>query len=92
VRCLVLGSLLVSLVSPLPAFAFDFLPLGDLPGGTFSSEATGVSGDGSIVVGRGTSASGPEAFVWDATNGMRGLGDLAGGIFSSEAWAISDEG
>ncbi len=43
----------------------DFIPLGDLPGGTFFSLANGVSADGSVVVGRGTSALGSEAFIWD---------------------------
>ena len=47
--------------------------LGDLAGGSFNSRAYGVSADGSAVVGRGSSASGTEAFVWDETNGMRGL-------------------
>jgi len=48
-------------------------PLGDLPGGSFSSEARAVSADGSVVVGRGATASGDRAFVWDATNGMQSL-------------------
>ena len=48
-------------------------PLGDLPGGSFSSEARAVSADGTVVVGRGATASGNRAFVWDAANGMRSL-------------------
>jgi uncharacterized membrane protein len=51
--------------------------LGDLAGGAFSSTATGVSGDGSVVVGIGYTGApaylGLEAFIWDATNGMRNL-------------------
>jgi hypothetical protein len=47
--------------------------LGDLPGGTFSSKALAVSFDGSIVVGWGNTDIGQEAFIWDATNGMRNL-------------------
>lgn len=47
--------------------------LGDLPGGQFQSEARAVSGDGSIVVGSSTSAEYGEAFIWDKTNGIRGL-------------------
>ena len=47
--------------------------LGDLPGGSFSSFASGVSSDGSVVVGSGRSSSGGEAFIWDETNGMRAL-------------------
>ena len=45
--------------------------LGDLPGGAFYSRAFGISADGSTVVGLGTTASGHEAFIWDAENGMR---------------------
>jgi uncharacterized membrane protein len=40
--------------------------LGDLPGGEFFSHGAGVSADGSVVVGGGTSASGFEAFRWTA--------------------------
>jgi probable HAF family extracellular repeat protein len=47
--------------------------LGDLPGGTFESLAFGVSGDGSVVVGRGRTATGLSAFVWDPVNGIREL-------------------
>ena len=38
-----------------------------------SGHASGVSADGSVVVGVGASSSGGEAFVWDETNGMRAL-------------------
>jgi uncharacterized membrane protein len=47
--------------------------LGDLAGGGFTSVANAVSGDGSVIVGYGNSASGVEAFIWDETNGMREL-------------------
>ena len=47
--------------------------LGDLAGGSFWSSATAVSFDGQIIVGNSTSASGDEAFIWDAVNGMRSL-------------------
>jgi len=50
--------------------------LGDLPGGDYASRALGVSGDGSVVVGRGTSALGYEAFVWNPDDGMRALKDV----------------
>ncbi len=76
--------------------------LGDLAGGGFASQANGVSGDGSIIVGRGTSASGTEAFLWDATNGMRnlqsvlttdfGLGASLTGWQLAEARGISADG
>jgi probable HAF family extracellular repeat protein len=69
-----------------------YVPLGDLPDGTFGSQATGCTADGSVLVGSGESASGHEAFRWTAGGGMVGLGDLAGGAFFSEANAVSDDG
>src|SRR5262245_32489317 len=73
--------------------------LGDLPGGTFQSFANGVSGDGTIVVGESTTATGPQAFIWDAVNGMRFLTaeleaqgvDMTGWRLTS-AQAISTDG
>ncbi len=74
--------------------------LGDLAGGDFGSRAYGVSADGSVVVGTGTSAeTGASAFIWDTTNGMRHLKtaltdyglDLTGWILV-EAWDVSDDG
>ena len=32
------------------------------------------------LIGTSRSASGNEAFIWDASNGMQGLGDPPGGI------------
>lgn len=64
--------------------------LGNLPGG-FGIFAFGVSGDGSTVVGRGTSASGPEAFLWTAGGGMERLWDvlLAQGINpAASGWSV----
>ena len=65
--------------------------LGDLDGGAFDSRATGVSANGAVVVGVGTSASGPEAFRWEG-GVMSGLGDLDGGAFQSQANAVSADG
>jgi probable HAF family extracellular repeat protein len=67
------------------------LGLGDLPGGSFSSFASGVSGDGSVVVGLSNSLNGSEAFRW-TTGGMLGLGDLNGGSFFSSASGVSGDG
>jgi uncharacterized membrane protein len=50
--------------------------LGDLPGGSFNSHALGASSDGSVVVGYGNSDSGYEAFIWNATDGIRNLRDV----------------
>ena len=67
--------------------------LGDLPGGTFWSEAYGISTDGSVVVGRSASSSGQEeAFRWTEETGIKGLGDLPGGSFQSDARACSGDG
>jgi probable HAF family extracellular repeat protein len=66
--------------------------LGDLPGGAFQSLANGVSADGNIVVGNGTSANGWEAFKWTDSTGPVGLGDLDGGLFASFASDISADG
>ncbi len=63
-----------------------------MPGGRFISYAYAVSGDGSVIVGRGETASGDEAFRWTSVSGMVGLGDLPGGIFSGSAKAVSSGG
>ena len=50
--------------------------LGFLPGGT-SSQALGISADGSVIVGTARDSSGVStAFVWDALHGMRDLRDI----------------
>jgi uncharacterized membrane protein len=66
--------------------------LGDLPGGTFHSIAFDVSADGTIVVGFGNTAPGSEAFIWDATNGMRNLKNLlvAAGVQEVEGWRLTE--
>jgi probable HAF family extracellular repeat protein len=74
------------------AAAAGFFPLSDLAGGDSNSQALAISGDGSTVVGQGTSASGTEAFSWTSGGGMVGLGDLAGGDIVSRAYAVSDDG
>ncbi len=65
--------------------------LGDLPGGTFRSEANGVSSDGSVVVGLSDTSDGLEAFRWTSEKGMVGLGKLLGRDFS-EAKDVSADG
>jgi probable HAF family extracellular repeat protein len=66
--------------------------LGDPPGG-FASEAYGVSADGSVIVGYGQFASGFhfDAFIWDATNGMRSLFDVLTGEFGLDltGWTLT---
>lgn len=73
------------------------VPLGDLDGGRFNSRALGVSRDGIIVVGWGDTDQGPEAFVWDAANGMRRVSELLGstlptGWTLTQAWNVASDG
>ena len=85
--------IIISIVTANICVAKDpsFEGLGDLPGGGFSSQARGVSADGSVVVGRSNSTSGDEAFRWQDGK-MTGLGDLPGGTFSSYAFDVSANG
>lgn len=80
------------LAGSLSAQAAEFIPLGALPGESFYSEASGVSADGSVVVGVSYSASGTQAFRWTRTDGMVGLGYLAGGGTASRAYGVSVDG
>ncbi|MEM7411081.1 MAG: hypothetical protein AAF430_12665 [Myxococcota bacterium] len=76
------------------AFLFDGtseVPLGDLAGGGFGSEAFDISLDGSTIVGEGTSALGTEAAVWKDGQ-LLGLGDLDGGGFASRVNGVSFDG
>ena len=67
-----------------------FMGLGDLPGGSFNSEAESVSADGSVVVGRGRNANDDnEAFLWNGS--MVGLGTL-GSNDESQARSVSADG
>jgi probable HAF family extracellular repeat protein len=57
--------------------ATGMVGLGDVPGGTAISFATGVSADGSRVVGAaGTGANEQEAFLWTPATGMRCIRDV----------------
>ncbi len=68
-------------------------PLGDLPGGIYSSSAYAVSGDGTTVVGSSLSAENEQAFRWTESSGMVGLGDLPGTPdLRSIAYAVSADG
>jgi probable HAF family extracellular repeat protein len=72
-----------------------FMGLGDLPGGSVSSEALAVSADGSVVVGSSVVSLSPfarEAFLWTQAGGMAGLGDLPGDGFDSAATGVSGDG
>jgi uncharacterized membrane protein len=82
-----------------------FQGLGDLPGGLQHGAATGLSADGSTVVGFGGSSLGltSEAFRWRGDTGLQALGCVEGycgestdpglsGIIVSRAAAVSADG
>jgi len=71
-----------------------YMGLGFLPGAqSLRSNAWGISGDGSVVVGDSLGPKGEEAFRWTESDGMVGLGFLPGAQFSSSrAAAISNDG
>jgi probable HAF family extracellular repeat protein len=57
--------------------ATGFVKLGDLQGGAGSSFATGVSADGTKVVGAGSTGPGEQAaFLWTPETGMRNLSEI----------------
>jgi uncharacterized membrane protein len=78
------------------------ISIGDLPGGSTSAAADDVSGDGSVIVGFGSSVNGTEAFRWTQATGMQRLWDVlvASGVNPAndgwtklvEAYGISDDG
>ncbi len=69
-----------------------FMGLGVLPGGLAASAPTGISADGSVVVGTSHSNTGREAFRWTADGGMVGLGELPGPEFQTMATGVSADG
>jgi uncharacterized membrane protein len=80
------------LIGPALSAGATFMPLGDLPGGSFDSTAFGISADGRVVVGQGTSDLGHEAVVWMPPSGPLSLGPSPGGFFGASAEAASDDG
>lgn len=68
--------------------------LGGLPGGSWGSSASGVSADGSVVVGssRPTDFGQNEAFRWTESGGLVGLGGLPGGKHWNGAKGVSADG
>lgn len=72
--------------------ATGMVGLGHLPDGLPSySIATGVSADGSAVVGYAATVDGLEAWIWTQASGMVGLGFLPGNSVSI-AWGLSADG
>jgi probable HAF family extracellular repeat protein len=73
-----------------PSLAQRLIWLGTLPGGNWSA-ATGVSADGSVVVGVARNAAWQQrAFRWTAARGMQDLGTLGGS--GSVAYGVSADG
>jgi probable HAF family extracellular repeat protein len=69
----------------------QLISLGDLSGGDFNSRATGISADGSIVVGV-SHGTGANSFRWTETDGMVRLGNLPEGGFFNNVTGISGDG
>lgn len=62
--------------------------LGDLSGGDLYSQAISVSGDGSVVVGQGTTPT-QQAFTWSEGHGMQGIpGMLEGRDVSTDGSVV----
>jgi probable HAF family extracellular repeat protein len=75
--------------------ATGMLSLGGLASGWRNCLATGISANGQIIVGYGSSSrsgNGREGFCWSAAHGLVGLGDLPGGEFESSAFGVSADG
>jgi probable HAF family extracellular repeat protein len=71
----------------------SFQGLGDLPGNSFFSVATDISGDGTVVVGYSDSISGSsQVFRWTAETGMIGLEDFIGSYPTGSPPKISRDG
>ncbi|HZW07189.1 MAG TPA: GC-type dockerin domain-anchored protein [Phycisphaerales bacterium] len=69
-----------------------FQGLGPIPGGT-TSQAMGVSADGSVIVGHGSVGALNRPFRWTSAGNMVNLGVLEGGeIGSAQASEVSDDG
>lgn len=76
-----------------PVFAgATFQGLGFLLSSPVDSQAYGVSGDGSTVVGRSTRGSSQKPFRWSNATGIVDLGDLPGGNNIGEANRASANG
>lgn len=72
--------------------ATGLVSIGDLPGANLQSLAYGVSADGQVIVGWGSSTIGVVAFRWTPSAGFLNLGDLPGGTIRSEGRAASANG
>jgi probable HAF family extracellular repeat protein len=85
-------SVLSLLAAPAQAASFRGLGFLDSDNQYRSSEANGVSADGSVVVGRSSNSNGSEAFRWTQETGMVGLGFLDSNDQYSDAQGVSADG
>jgi len=67
-----------------------FEMLGDLPGGSFSSQARGILRDGTLIVGSGTSAAGLEAALWGENRTLHRVADVLAthGVAVPSGWIL----
>ncbi len=73
--------------------ASGLVGLGSFPDATrLFSQAFGISGDGSVIVGDALSSRGVDAFRWTEVEGFVGLGDVLESPFTSIAYAVSGDG
>ncbi|HVZ93039.1 MAG TPA: hypothetical protein VG797_00870 [Phycisphaerales bacterium] len=73
--------------------ATGMVMLNDRAGGAQRCWATGVSADGTMVIGVGSASLGAEAVRWTWPSlTPAGLGDMTGGVFGSAAKAITPSG
>jgi uncharacterized membrane protein len=68
--------------------------LGDLPGGSISSFASGLSDDGRVIIGMSRSDAGDETYRWTAETGLEPLNLLEGQNYfdTSNVTALSADG
>ncbi|GAA5483545.1 hypothetical protein [Haloferula sargassicola] len=57
-----------------------------------NASVAGISGDGSVVCGKGESAQGEEAMAWKFNTGVSGLGDILPDPFRSSMSSLSYDG
>lgn len=73
-------------------FQAGMIALSDFAGGPFSSSANKISGDGSVIVGFGTSAAGQDAALWDQSLTIHRLIDVlaAANVTVPPGWILTD--
>ena len=71
--------------------ATGWVSVGDIVGGTLISQVLGMSANGTVLVGWGSSDAGFESVRWTAGTPVA-MGDLPGGVFNSAAAQVSADG